>query len=113
MYEIRAWHRGPMRMEDIEPCLTADSTAWTNSTSAYCSLPENGYYNVEQVGNAVIITYELIDNNSGKTGYARFLADADVGEVYCFMYLEAPEIFDDTRAMNVINSLDFWDYIPE
>jgi hypothetical protein len=111
-YEIRAWHSGSMRMEDIEPCLTADSTAWTNSTSAYCSLPENGYYNVEQVENTVIITYELIDNASGKMGYARFLANADVGEMYCFIYLETPEVFDNTRAMNVVESFDFWTYNP-
>ena len=111
--EIRAWYGGPMNMEDIEPCLTADSTAWTNSTSAYCSLPENGYYNVEQIENTVVITYEVIDNNSGKVGYVRFVCNADIGEVYNFMYLETPEIFDKDRAMFVINSIDFWDYIPE
>lgn len=112
-YEIRAWHGGSMNMEDIEPALAADSTVWTNTTSSFCSLPENGYYNVERVENTLIVTYELIDNNSGQIGYARFLANADIGETYCFMYLETPETFDDTRAMNVINSFDFWEYIPE
>lgn len=110
--EIRAWHGGPMNMEDIEPCLTADSTAWTNSTSAYCSLPENGYYNVEQIENTVVITYEVIDNNSGKVGYVRFICNADIGEVYNFMYLETPETFDKDRAMFVINSIEYWNYIP-
>ena len=110
--EIRAWYGGPMNMEDIEPCLTADSTAWTNSTSAYCSLPENGYYKVEQIENTVVITYEVIDNNSGKVGYVRFICNADIGKVYNFMYLETPEIFDKDRAMFVINSIEFWDYTP-
>ena len=37
-----------------------------------------------------------------------------VNEVYyVFVYVEKSEIFDFSRALEVVESIEYWDYIPE
>ena len=42
-----------------------------------------------------------------------YVVDLNRGTCYQFTYLENNEVYDNSRAMFVINSIDFWDYIPE
>ena len=109
-YELRAWHGGVMTMEYLADGVEGTKEEWTATTAKTCTLPENGYYNVEQVGNCIVATYEVIDNTTSSHGIVRSLYDADQGAIYNFIYLENADVYNAERAMKVIESIEFWDY---
>jgi len=122
MYAYSSTFVFPDDMEGFtRKCLNEDYPEWSVNETHYVDINGNemnfSWEGPSSLGeraganeNTLIITYELIDNNSGKKGYARFFANADIGETYCFMYLERPEVFDEIRVTNIINSFDFWNY---
>ena len=71
----------------------------------------DGYYNAN-IGDTYMSFTFAVASDTHK-GYNHYIMDREKGLCYQFVYLESIEIYDDTRAMNVINSLEFWDYIPE
>ena len=71
----------------------------------------DGYYNVEITENTIEVTFE-VENNDYK-GYNYYVIDVENGICYQFAYVENIEVYDETRALNVVNSIEYWDYIPE
>ena len=115
-YDMRVWYSGDMKVEEIALCLKYSKEEWTAATAKSCTLPENGFYEIERVSNAVIVTYEVVENSYGRKGYVRYLCDADVGYAFGVMYTEDASVYDEERVMKVIESVDYWlncPYNPE
>ena len=70
------------------------------------SYVEDGYYNIDTTDTAIRVTWEVEGN--GYKGYALCLVDSDKAICYQFTYIEKVENFDAERAMNVINSIEYW-----
>ena len=111
-YLMEIWYGGTMTLEDITPCLEATKDVWITAIDSSYTIPEDGYYKNEQIGNVVMITYEVIDTINSKHGFVRLVNDADNGVAYNFMYLENENVYDTTRAMKVVESIKYWDYEP-
>lgn len=110
-YALRAWNGGELKLEELEECLTLEKSIWTSLSGPDTTYPEDGYYNIERVDNIVYVTHSIVTDTM--TGYAHYLCNGDAGNYYMFVYLENTNIYDDARAMNVINSIEYWNYIPE
>ncbi len=109
-YELRAWNGGELKLEELEECLALEKDVWTSLSGSDITYPEDGYYNIERINNIVYVTYAV--KTDTMNGYSYFICNGDVENYYMFTYLERNEIYDDTRAMNVINSLEYWTYNP-
>lgn len=71
---------------------------------------EDGFC-VIKYGKELRATYQI--TGSGFDGFMLYLIDS-VNEVYyVFVYVEKSEIFDFSRALEVVESIEYWDYIPE
>jgi len=109
-FELRAWNGGELKLEELEECLALEKNVWTSLSGSNVTYPENGYYNIERIDNIVYVKYAV--KTDTMNGYSCFLCNGDVGNYYMFTYLERNEIYNDTRAMNVINSIEYWPYNP-
>ena len=110
-YNLRAWNGGELKLEELEECLAFEKSVWTSLSGSDVSYPEDGYYNVERIDNIVYVKYAV--KTDTMNGYSCFICNGDAGNYYMFTYLERNEIYDDTRAMNVVNSIAYWDnYTP-
>ena len=109
-YILRAWNGGELKVEELDECLALDKDVWTTLSATDIIYPENGYYNIERVDNVVYVTYAV--KTDTMQGYSYFICNGDVGNYYMFTYLEKNEIYNDARAMFVINSIEYWNYIP-
>ena len=109
-YELSAWNGGPLELAEIEECYNLDKDTWV-TLSGSATYVENGYYNVEKVENIVYVTYEV--STDDMQGYAYYICNGDAGNYYMFVYLENKDVYDETRAMKVLDSISYWDYVPE
>ena len=107
-YELRAWNGGELKLEELEECLALEKDVWTSLSGSDVSYPENGYYNIERVDNIVYVTYAV--KTDTMNGYSYFICNGDAGNYYMFTYLENNEIYNDERALSVVNSLEYWTY---
>ena len=71
---------------------------------------EDGFCIIKH-GKELRATYQI--TGSGFDGFMLYLVDS-VNEVYyVFVYVEKSEIFDFSRALEVVESIEYWDYIQE
>ena len=102
-YELRAWNSGELKLEELEECLALEKNVWTSLSGSNTTYPEDGYYNVERIDNIVYVKYAV--KTDTMKGYSYFICNDDAGNYYMFTYLKKNEIYDATRAMNVINNI--------
>ena len=115
-YVLRTFTTGELSPETYDEIKSYDKETIISFAAASTPYVPNGYYNANIGDTYMSFTYAVAgDIPEGGTymGYEHYIMDRDKGLCYQFSYLENTDIYDDTRAMNVINSLDFWDYIPE
>lgn len=110
-YALRAFTTGEISPESYDNIASYDKETILSVAPPDAPYPTNGYYEANPGDTYSSFTFEVV----GEThrGYYHIIADKEKGLCYQFVYLESIEIYDDSRAMDVINSLDFWDYIPE
>ena len=109
-YHLCVWN-GNYGEGDYENCINLSKETWTSFAPVDIPYVENGYYDVEVTDTTIEVTFKVL--GIGYEGYNYYVLDT-INEIgYQFAYLENIEIYDDTRAMNVINSISYWDYIPE
>lgn len=109
-YQLSAWTYGYVD-GDYESCLNMDKTTWTGFAPDDIPYIEDAYYNVETTDSVIKVVF-AVGNNEWK-GYNYYITDSINGICYQFAYYENVDIYDDNRAMNVINSIEYWNYIPE
>lgn len=106
-YTLRALTTGETPKE------TFDATkSWTKEQIVACvhkdvSYIKDGFYNSDISDNTLIYTFAIdaeIDEELHK-GYAYFIMTRDTGLCYQFYYLEVEDVYDDERALKVINSI--------
>ncbi len=106
-YALRAFTTGQT------PTDTFDATkSWDKSKIITCvhkdvSYIKDGFYNSEISDNTLKYTFAIestIDDVQHR-GYAYFIMTRDTGICYQFYYLENLNVYDDSRAIKVINSL--------
>lgn len=110
-YTLWCWYPGEMgltNMDELNELLEVDKETWYSL--ATITPITDGYYDIERVDNMVYVTYAVKEN--GMTGYARFLANGETNNYYRFVYLENDTVYDDARAMKVVESIKYWDYEP-
>ena len=108
-FELRAWNSG-YSDGDYEQCVNLPKETWISFADENIPYEENGYYNVETTDNSIIVTFKVSGN--GYEGYNYYVLDGNNNVGYQFAYFEKSEIYDDARAMFVINSIEYWNYIP-
>ena len=72
--------------------------------------PDGGYYEVCETDYSIACTYAV--ENEKEKGYERILILKENGLCCHFSYLEKNENYEDDRAKRIINSINFWNYIP-
>lgn len=108
-FELRAWNSG-YSDGDYERCVNLPKETLISFAGKNIPYEENGYYNVEITDNSIIVTFKVSGN--GYEGYNYYVLDGNNKVNYQFAYFEKSEIYDDARAMSVINSIKYWNYIP-
>ena len=106
-YMLFAWTYG-YADGDFELCSNIDKDTWTTYTLADVPYVENGYYNRNLSDNTLVVIYE-VGNNEYK-GFASCITDLNDEICYQFTYLEKIDNYNEERAMNVIESIKYWDY---
>lgn len=108
--ELRAWTYGYVD-GDYESCLEMDKETWTGFAPDDVPYVVDGYYNVETTEDVIKVVF-AVENDNYK-GYNCYITDSTNAICYQFAYHEDIETYDDARAMNVINSIAYWeDYTP-
>lgn len=110
-YELQAWTYGLVDETRFAEDLEYSKETWTSFAYSETPYVENGYYDIQTTDTTIEVIFEVA--NDTQKGYNYYIVDINRETCYQFAYLESIEIYDDTRAMNVINSIDFWDdYTP-
>lgn len=110
-YTLRAWTYGAVDDVEFAMDLECSKETWTSFASVDIPYVENGYYDIQTTDTTIEVIFEVA--NDTQKGYDYYVDDLNRGTCYQFTYLENNEVYDNSRAMFVINSIDFWDYIPE
>jgi len=110
-YALRAFTTGEISPETYDEIASYDKETIISVAPPDAPYPTNGYYEANSGDTYSSFTFELVGDKI--RGYYHIIADKEKGLCYQFGYFEDIKIYDDSRAMNVINSLEFWDYIPE
>ena len=102
-YTLKVWTYGNINDEEFDEMLALDK----DTLISYNSIPyvEDGYFNISASDTLFEATFEIA--NDEDKGYAYYVADKELGTCYQFNYVEKISIYDDTRAKNVIDSIDF------
>ena len=108
--ELIAWTYGYVD-GDYESCLEIDKETWTGYAPDDIPYEVDGYYNVETTEDVIKVVFAV--GNDNYKGYNCYITDSTNAICYQFAYHENIETYDDNRAMNVVNSIEYWDYIPE
>ena len=109
-YELQAWTYGLVDETRFAEDLEYSKETWTSFALTETPYVENGYYDIQTTDTIIKVVFEVA--NETQKGYNYYVVDLNRETCYQFAYLENIEIFDDVRAMNVINSIDFWTYNP-
>ena len=114
-YALRAFTTGELSPEDYEETINYSKETIISFASSDVSYIEDGYYNAIIEDNYLSYTFavEGVGDNVNCQGYCHFIMDFENDACYQFTYLEDTSIYDDQRALSVVNSLEYWDYIPE
>ena len=107
--ELRAWTYGYVD-GDYDSCLEMDKETWTGFAPDDVPYAADGYYNVETTEDVIKVVF-AVENDNYK-GYNCYITDSTNAICYQFAYHENIETYDDARAMFVINSIEYWNYIP-
>ena len=112
-YELRAWCFPIATQEDALRNFDKDTIVnWDANATIYT---ENDYYDFTDGEKVARVIFKITRNIDGieYIGYACYFDNYETNVCYQITYLEKAEVFDDTHALNVVNSLDFWnDYTP-
>ena len=104
-YQFRAVTFG--YSENDAQCIDLPKETWISYADDVVPYVENSFYNVEITDTTIEVTFKVLGN--GYEGYNYYIIDTTNEICYQFAYLENIEIYDDTRAMNVINSISYWE----
>lgn len=106
---------GELSPEDYEETINYSKETIISFASTDVSYIEDGYYNAIIEDNYLSYTFavEGVGDNANCQGYCHFILDFENGACYQFTYLEDISIYNDQRALSVVNSLEYWNYIPE
>ena len=103
--ELHAWTMGwtETEYEDVKAMSKEDIvTVATNYT-----YPENGYYEYDITDTVIRVTFAIDDKENESKGYARYIVDMENKFTYQFAYLETSDFYSDSRAFDVINSIEY------
>lgn len=103
-YILAAWYGGEVDNEKFDKDLSFDQATWVSFNKTFPYI-ENGYYDTSINDTRIEVTFEIA--NDEYKGYAYYIVDKELGVCYQFNYAEKISIYDDTRAKNVIDSIDF------
>lgn len=84
--------------------------AGKNEETEAASCADEGSCEVSETSYSTACTFAV--ENKKEKGYERILILKEDGSCYHFSYLEKLEYYDDDRARRIINSINFWNYIP-
>lgn len=103
-YILDAWYGGEIDDEKFDKDLAFDQATWVsfNKTFPYV---DNGYYDIVTSDSSIEVTFEVA--NDTHKGYAYYVVNKNLSVCYQYCYVEKISIYDDTRAKNVIDSIDF------
>ena len=112
-YELKAWGCEVSGPEDALREFDKETiVSWDSSSSTYT---EGDYYEFIDGDIEARVTFKISRtiNDIEYTGYACYFENYETMTCYQTTYVERNDIFDDERALNVVNSIDFWDdYTP-
>lgn len=112
-YELRAWSFSLTTEEDyLRNFDKTDIVEWDSDVTNYVV---DDYYEFIDGTNTARVIFKITRTLNGEEyiGYACYLDNYTNMVCYQTTYLERASIFDDQRALTVVNSLEYWDYIPE
>lgn len=104
-FTLKAWTIGWTKddYESIKSMSKEDIVA-VNAVTPYV---ENGYYNMESTDTRLRITFAIDNPETKVKGYACFIIDDKSEIVYQFTYTESYDFYNDARAMDVVNSIEY------
>lgn len=112
-FEISAWSFPISTNEEaLSNYDKEEIISWNASVTPYI----NGeYYEFIEEETTSRVIFKVTSNRNGVeyTGYACYVDNYETMVCYQMVYLENNETFDDSRALAVVKSFDFWNYIPE
>lgn len=109
-YELKAWGCEVSGPEDALREFDKETiVGWDSSSSIYT---EGDYYEFVDGDIDARVTFKISRtiNDVEYTGYACYFENYETMTCYQITYVERNDIFDDERALSVVNSLDFWTY---
>ena len=109
-YALRAFTTGELSPETYDEIKSYDKETIISFAAKDSPYITDGYYD-SNIGDTYMSFTFAVASDTQK-GYNHYIMDREKGLCYQFVYLENNDIYDDTRTMNVINSLDFWTYNP-
>lgn len=107
-YALRAFTTGELSPETYDEIKSYDKETIISFAAKDSPYITDGYYD-SNIGDTYMSFTFAVASDTQK-GYNHYIMDREKGLCYQFVYLENNDIYDDTRAMIVINSLDFWNY---
>ncbi len=105
---------GELSPEDYEETINYSKETIVSFAGSDVAYIEDGYYiaTIEDNYLSYIFAIKGIDNNKNNQGYCHLFMDFENNACYQFVYLEDINIYDDERALSVVNSLKYWKYNP-
>lgn len=110
-YQLQAWTYGLVDETKFAADLDYSKDTWTSFAATDTPYVENGYYDIQTSNTIIEVIFEVA--NDTQKGYNYYIVDLNRETCYQFAYLENIDIYDNDRAMTVVENLDFWDYTPE
>lgn len=101
---LEACYVGDVDNETFAKYLDFSKEQWLALNVSYPYV-ENGYYDISNSDTCIKAIFELEDDVY--KGYIYYVVNKELGVCYQYCYLEKVSIYDDTRAKNVIDSIDF------
>lgn len=91
--------------------LNTSKETWTTYASGTgFEYTEDGFFDKKD-GEQIRVTYQI--SGGGLEGFMLYLIDSTNEIYYVFVYVEKSEVFDYTRAIKVIESIEYKEYVPK
>ena len=109
-YVLEAWTYG-YHDNEFEEDLERTKMEWVSFISGADEYSDGDYYDRTVTDTTISIVFKIsseYDDGSEYEGYAYFIVDSVEKKCYQFEYKEKTDIYDDARALEVIDSIQFY-----
>ncbi|MBR3683927.1 MAG: hypothetical protein IKL78_03510 [Lachnospiraceae bacterium] len=109
-YVLEAWTYG-YHDNEFEEDLELTKMEWVSFISGADEYSDGDYYDRTVTDTTISIVFKIsseYDDGSEYEGYAYFIVDSVEKKCYQFEYKEKTDIYDDARALEVIDSIQFY-----